>query len=512
MINAAKGGTKGVSDPNAYYDSLLPLWLKSRAFCSGQEFVKALDSVLDVNTFTNLLIPFSPSMTPEQYEFYKAEAELPGITAQFSKMLVGGLLRKKPVITFPDGITEDAKDWINNSIAEGDSSLISFLYDAIWEEVQTSRSWLMADYPRVENSENLTTSEMQAYKPYIYTLKAETIINWQTTQRDGEYVLSKLLIKGSQETYEDGEFHPIVTELVYVHELDESGNYRIRVFKESVSSNNLSITAGHRLPSRNGKTFELYDTIEDILVNGERMKMIPAWPLNGKIAPREPMLMAIINKEVALYNKLSRRNHLLYGAATYTPIICSDMLDEDFDAIVAGGLGSWIRLRQGDTATVLETPTDALKDMDRAIEKSIEEIAKLGIRMLSPEAAQSGVALEIRNANQTAMLGNLNTTISDTMQQVIAFMLNWRYDLDVNSADITFKLSDDFNPAPLGADWLRLVYEWYQNGHLPRTAWLRILKQNDILEAEYDDVIGQGEIAGDDTLMPKMEDEEKDIN
>jgi hypothetical protein len=138
--------------------------------------------------------------------------------------------------------------------------------------------------------------------------------------------------------------------------------------------------------------------------------------------------------------------------------------------------------------------------MDRAIAASVEEMAKLGIRMLSPEAAQSGVALEIRNAAQTAQLGTLNSKISNVMSQIIVFMINWRYDLELKVSDIDFSLSADFNPTPLGADWLRLATEWYQAGLIPRTVWLQVLKQNDIIPPDYDDETGKKEINGDELL------------
>ena len=236
--------------------------------------------------------------------------------------------------------------------------------------------------------------------------------------------------------------------------------------------------------------------------------MIPAWPLNGKIDAVEPMLMPIIDKEVSLYNKLSRRNHLLYGASTYTPYITSDMSDDEFQEIVDSGLGTWLKLRQGDTAGVLDTPTAALADMDRAIAASIEEMAKMGIRMLSPETAQSGVALEIRNAAQTAQLGTLNTRISNTLKQVISFMIKWRFDTDINPSEVKFQLSSDFNNTPLGEGWLRLATEWYQAGLIPRTVWLEILKQNDMLPADYNDDIGQKEITLDEDIKFQKQNEQ----
>ena len=154
---------------------------------------------------------------------------------------------------------------------------------------------------------------------------------------------------------------------------------------------------------------------------------------------------------------------------------------------------------------VLKTPTDALKDMDRAIDSGIEEMAKLGIRMLSPESAQSGVALEIRNAAQNAQLGSMNTKVSVTMSKVMAFMVNWRYDLDLKPSEISFTLSTDFNPVPLGADWLRLATEWYENGILPRSTWLQLLRHNDMLDPEYKDDEGITEI-NDDELVNRTDD------
>src|SRR6056300_107942 len=96
VANAADK-TKTVADPNAEYESIKDIWQRSRAVCSGERYVKDYDTYIDVLNYTNLLLPFSPSMTQSQYDFYKAEAELPGITAQFARMLVGGLLRKEPI-------------------------------------------------------------------------------------------------------------------------------------------------------------------------------------------------------------------------------------------------------------------------------------------------------------------------------------------------------------------------------------------------------------------------------
>ena len=500
-INAAQATTKTVGDPNASYESLRPLWQKCKAVCSGERFVKELDSIVNLN---NLLIPFSPSMTQAQYELYKAEAELPGISAQFAKLLVGGLLRKVPTLTFSKEVPKEASDWILDSFGQDDSTIVSFMDTCLWEEVRTSRCWIYIDHPEVTDRENKSREDIKDLKPYPIVWQAESIINWRvTTSETGRTTLDRVIVRGFTEVYDQNEFHPNYIDTVWVHEINEAGRYQVRIFQHDASVQDIPTVVGAKQHHKNKLTFKLVETKADFEINGKPLGFIPAWPLNGSLEAVEPILITIVDKEISLYNKISRRNHLLYGAATYTPVIFSDMSDESFESIVSGGLGSWIKLGLEDKADILKTPTDALIDMDRAIASSIEEIAKLGVRMLTPETAQSGVALQLRNASQTAQLGTLNTKISAVMSQIIAFMLNWRYDLKLEDSDVDFQLSADFDPVPLGADWLRLCTEWYEKGLIPRSAWLNTLKQNDMLTPDYDDKEGQLEINNDEIIVMK---------
>jgi hypothetical protein len=502
---------KTVADPTTSYLTMLPLWGKSRAVCNGERAVKEYDNILDVTGYTNLLIPFSPSMSLDQYLWYKAEAELPGIVAQFAKVIVGGLLRKKPSLELPKDVPADAMDWLMNQFGQDGSPMVNFLDTALWEEMQTSRAWIYVDYPHVpaDKAENMTDADYLELKPYPVIWNAESVINCRkgTSAEDGSVVLQMVIVRNYEEEYEEGDFHPSLVDTVWVHEI-KGGIYQIQKYQNDKDSSGVSVVNGQLQQNYTSAASGFVAKGEPIFPKkqGQNLTYIPAWPMNGSIDPIEPILMAFIDRELSLYNKLSRRNHLLYGASTYTPWIASDMKDEDFKAIVNAGLGSWVHIGEMDKIGVLETPTAALADMDRAITATIEEMAKMGIRMLTPEIEQSGVALEIRNAAQTAQLGTLNTKVSNQMSAIIAFMLNWRYGKDYKPCDVKFKLSDDFNPAPLGADWLRLITEWYQSGLIPRTIWLAIMKQNDIVPPEYDDVEGQKEINKDELVVTPRED------
>lgn len=506
---------KSVADPNALYESMQPLWEKSRAVIGGERFTKDYDSYLDTVNFSNLLLPFSPSMTPQQYAFYKSEAELPGIVAQYARIIIGGLLRKQPLLKLPDDAPPEAYDWIMSKFTQNSDPLVSFLDDVLWEELQTSRAWLHVDFPKVPQAANMTKEEMQAIKPYPVLWTAESVVNWRrgVNTETGEQFLKQIIVRNYEEVHDNNEFHPTFLDTVWVHEIVE-GFYQVRKFQRSTEDAQIAVINGKvqqtYQSSASGSDpklseYRLVETNASILSNGERLTRIPAWPVNGSVDTQEPMLMPLIDREVALYNKISRRNHLLYGAATYTPIISSNMSDDDFEAIVSAGLGGWIHLQQGDTATILDTPTSALSDMDRAIAACLEEMAKLGVRMLTPETSQSGVALDIRNAGQTAQLGTLNTKVGNQFASIIAFMVNWRYGTEYTATDIGFELSADFSPVPLGSDWLRLATEWYEKGLIPRSIWLAMLKQNDMVAADYDDEAGLQEISEDETVFTTRE-------
>ena len=504
LTKPTKNVKRSVADPSDSYQSLKPLWKKSRAVLQGEENVKAHDEYLEFD-YSNILIPFSPSMTQRQYDFYKSEAELPGLTSQYCKVLISSLLRKESHIKLPEDLPEDAMNWIKNNFTLDGRSLFNFLDNALWEELQTSRAWVYVDYPEIspEEYDNMLPEERDNIKPYPVVIEAENVINIQTENHPvtRQKTLSRMVTRYLSKRYTpENPWHPNYVDTVCDHYLDEGGRLVLDYYEQTDTNNEIKVLNGdvkqEYTEMGHSNTFTKVNTVYPTMF-GERLMRIPAWPLNGQFEPVEPVLMPLIDREVSLYNKVSRRNHLLYGAATYTPIVQSDMADEEFQEIVDAGLGTWLRVRKDENISVLETPTGALNDMDRAIESTVQEMAKMGIRMLSPEQAASGVALEIRNASQTAQLGTLNAKVSNTLREVIAFMLNWKYGTDYSSNEIEFQMSNDFAPMVGGEGAMRLISEWYQSGIISRSTWVSIAKYNDFLPADYSDKAAIEEIQTD---------------
>jgi hypothetical protein len=330
-------------------------------------------------------------------------------------------------------------------------------------------------------------------KPFINILEYYEVINWRVNSSGR---LDRVYVRSYTERYEDGteyEFHPKLIDTIHLHELVD-GKYQVRIFEQS---------SFQETEKRVNNTYELVDTKVNIKKNNKALDFIPIWPANGIIKPSQPIITSIVYKEKALYNKISRRNHLMYGAATYTPVLFTDISDEDFRKIVNSGLGTWVKLGTEDRAEVLKTPTEALSDMEAAIAANIDELAKLGIRSLAPEKVQSGVALDIRNAAQDSQLGLLATELSATLSQVIAFMLEWRYNKPVNSIDIECKITNQLDKTELSVEWLRLITDWYQAKLIPRSSWISNIKRSELLDQAYNDEDAIKEINEDEFLVPK---------
>ena len=508
---------KGPGVPSDTYLSSVNEWKRNRAVIQGPSYTKDYDTVPSSD---NLLLPFNPSMTQEQYDFYKAEAEVPGVSSEFTKMIIGGLLRKQPLLELPESVPAEAKNWILNDIGSDNGSLISFLSSALWEELQTSRAWIQIDYPVVDLN-NLTPEQRKQVKPYPILHNAENVINWSTSANPitGEVRLDTLVTRYFTSRITDNPLHPTYEDTVDVHRLDESGLYVIDTYVKNNKSETPNYIDGgidYNFNEGSDNDFKLVGTNSNLFINGKRMDFIPFFPFNGMIEIMDPIMTPIVNREISLYNKISRRNHLLYLSATYTPVVKSDSLTEqEKDELVRQGLGTWLFVNKDDSIETLQTPTAALKDMEAAIKGGYDELTRIGIKMLSLEpnnSDQSGVALQIRNAAQNAALSTLNAKISESMRKIIKMLINWRYDIKLDDSDIRFNLSSDLTPSPVGSDWMRLITEWYQGGLIPRSTFIEIAKNNDVLPTDYDDSIGQDEISHDDNIISPRESFNAEMN
>lgn len=487
-----------IGDPRSEWTSAEASWKRSRAVIDGPGAARAHDAIINYN---NLLIPFSVKMTQEQYEILKAEAELPCITAQFLKILVESLLRKRPTIEVGD---DDLKSWLLDEFGQDGSPIESLLSEAAQEELSTGNAWVFVDHPTMDERmlEQLTPEERDSIRPYAVVRKAEEVINWQYgVDALGKRQLLLVIVRTYRSKLNQGQVHPVVHEVLYLHFLNEKGEYCVQEYVGKEVSNPES-KAGKRTPNKTAGEAYTPGAIIRVLSKGAPLYYVPAWPISSNLEDITSPLMPIVEREIALYNKMTRRNHLLYNASTFTPVVIGDMADEVFKDAVSGGLGTWMKFPSETSIDTIKTPTEALADYDRAISDGIKEIAALGVRMLTPETTQSGIALRIRNAAQTAQLGSLSNDLSNAWRQVIRCMIHWRTGKEPDLDTITFSLSNDFLSGAVGEEMLRLLGDWYERGLIDRGLFIHSINQNGLLPDGYDDAEALTNLRNGSNLPP----------
>jgi len=461
------------SNPNTYiknsYNELALRWKKNKIFTSGQDNVRAFDISMGTSPKDRFLIPFSENMEQEKYQFYVSESEFPGFAAEFARLVVNGLTRKEPIMKlgFDDNMNQEIREWILSDFGEDGMPFLALAARVIDDYLKTDHAWVYVETPDEDG-------EMPRAK-YIHS---ENVVNWQLGDKDQ---LTLLVTRSYvQDPDSRDEFNPEMLPLYTIHRLKD-GIYNFEVLKEDGTSWDGSVKMG-------------------VQYNGKPLDFIPAWPIGGNICPGTSVLQPIIDKDVSLYNKMSRRNHLLYGSTAFTPIVYSDKKAEDINKYTRQGLGRWLHLGKEDKAEHLAMPTEGLKYMQEAISDNIDEMGRMGIRMLSPEGNQSGVALQLRNASQVAKLGAVQTVISNTFSDIIRFMISFRYKIDVAFGQFDLGLSDDFQLQSTSKDILEFFTGLYERSLVPRSEWLRLLHQNGLISDNYDDEKGKLEIAEDEMV------------
>ena len=482
------------------YLELLPVWDRIDAVLGGEAAAKAYDKTLR-HDHSSLLVPFSTKMKQDQWDFYLHEAELPGIAEQFARTVRGGMLRKPVVIEPPDGAPDTLEPWLRNRPGAGGEDLLAFLHAALWEEVKTSRAWLYVNHP----GKGTDSEDGGPAAPYMELVKAREVVDWNSGMHPetGQNALLSVTVSKVVRLTNDASGNPQHAERVWVHELDPDGYYQVTQYEKRIVGGMSMLDVARKVIDFG--RFNVVAVETDLTdADGTRLREIPLFPLNGLYDPLQPVFETFCNREIHLYNKQSRKNHLLYGTATFTPVLKSDGNDsKGADSIRKSGLGALIELGVNDDLDVLQLDPAALEAWAAEIEAVIVQLAKMGVRMLAKEMDESGVAIELRNAGQTSQLAALSRAISQTLQRVFTFMARWRYGSGVGP--VKASLSPDLTSSGLGGDEMRLVTEWYMAGILPRSTWVSMAKANDFLPADYDDSDAADKIAADKIVQDLLE-------
>ncbi|WBM40030.1 DUF4055 domain-containing protein [Alcaligenes faecalis] len=429
------------------YISFAPSWELMRDAVAGEDDIKAKgDKYLPMKTGTTAIE--DPVAKDRVYDLYKTRAEFPEVTAPTIRGAVGIMLAKPAKVELPESM-EHLRER-----ATLDGLTLDALHRRMGMEIMTTGRYGLLP--------GLTEDGI----PYLSGYVAESIINWDSTGGVPDYVV--LDESGPVRDRETGEWKQ-VTRLRECLAYD--GVYRARVWEKV----NGGWQAGEEISASTPRGAVL-DTLPFVF----------AGSLDLTPEPDDVPLYGLAKLAVRIYRLDADFSFSLHMTSEPTPVAIG--FDDPASAIEQGlapkTLGSsvlWI-LPQGGDAKYLEFTGPGLEKQANAIQEALARAAQFGAQVLqSGQSAESGEALKLRAASQTATLTSIAQTSAAGLERALRNIAKWIGE-DPEKVVVTPNL-EFFDRSITAQDIQALVVAW-QVGAMSHRALFDKLQQGGVIHED----------------------------
>jgi hypothetical protein len=408
------------------------------------------------------------------YQAYKQRAVFHDFVSDAVEAMIGMMHHKSPVIELPKAL-EPMRD---KATVNGES-LEHCLRRINEQQLVTGRLGLLLDFPNTP-----TTAEPT---PYIAMYNAESIINWDDGARD-QLVLPRLnLVVLNESEYErQANFEWVFVEKYRVlmlgdpndnESVGENAVYQAGVFREANS------------------TFQPTDLITP-QIRGNALNDVPFVFINTKdlvSSPDDPPLLGLARLALAIYRGEAdyRQNLFMQGQDT---LVVIGAQDEDFRV----GAGATITLQQGGDAKYIGVGSDGLSEQREALDSDKKQAANKAGQLIDTDskAKESGEALSIRVAAQTATLNQIARSSAAGLERILRHAATW---VGANPDEVSVQPNLDFvDESMTGKDLVDLMTAKTMGAPLSLKTVHGLAKNRGLTEMEFEDE--QSEIEGEAPL------------
>jgi hypothetical protein len=220
---------------------------------------------------------------------------------------------------------------------------------------------------------------------------------------------------------------------------------------------------------------------------GQTLNEIPFVFINTKdiaAKPDIPPLLGLANLSIAIYRAEADYRHTLYMQGQDTLVVVGGSNDQDQATRV--GAGAKIDVDMGGDAKFIGVSSSGLAEMRQALQNDKEAaVTKAGQLMNSNSKQESGDALKIRMAAQTASLNQVAVTAAYGLEQLLKKLARW---MNVDETQVKVIPNLQFADKNMtGQDFAQLVAA-KQTGLLPISdaALHEILKSQNLTKMDYE--------------------------
>ena len=350
------------------------------------------------------------------YQAYKTRAVFPSVGRDATEALLGIMHRKPPRVSLPTAL----EPLLKRATVTGES--MSLLLRKINEQQLVSgRVGLMLDLPSA-------APEGLPVLPYFALYEALTIINWDDGSRTMPTLqtLNLVVLCETENVRKDA----------FTWELEEK--YRV-LFLGDIVQNELTGVYNQTLFNKSGGTIE--KTVVPSF-RGKTLREIPFRFINSKDLvpqPDEPPLIGLATLALAIYRGEADFRQALFMQGQDTLVVIGGEEDRTYRV---GSNATITPPLEGD-AKFIGVNSSGLSEMRHALEDDKKLAALKGAQLIDTTSRQreSGDALRIRVAAQTATLTQIAEAGAEALEQLLKLAATW---VGANPEEVSVEPNKDF--------------------------------------------------------------------
>lgn len=459
-----------VSTPHPDYLYRKSDWAKIRAFAEGARAVRFQGEAF---------LPRIKGWTEDEYNSYKARAEVYGAVDRTIDGLDGAIFRKAPQLA---GLDSDEGEAIQADITLSGKTLIEWLRGTVREVLTVGRRGILVDFSgSARNQPGEVRTPSSGDRPYAVDYSAEQIINWDTEVQDGVTRLTLVVLQEKVMVAADSDpFVRVPIVRFRVLKLVD-GRYSVEIWQAKQTTANQSGTP--ITPS--GPQQVEYDKIDDFTPTrrGVPLTKIPfifVGPSGQDATPEKPPLLDITDLCILHYMTSADYAHGLHWVGLPTPYVCGST---DKDSLAIGPSKAIILDDPSAKVGMLEftgTGLSAVKDRLEGLER---KMAALGARILEEQKrqAESGDALKLRQGGDASVLAGISDAVSRAAEAVVARMLWWAGTSADEPDDVEISLNMDFFGQAMEPQLIAALMQAQQAGLVSKETFVWNLKRGEMM-------------------------------
>lgn len=451
----------GVDTPHRDYTKYLEQWIKLQDASDGQEAVHAK---------TTDYLPKLGGQDDDDYKAYLSRALFYGATGRTIDSLTGMIFRKPPKMKLPKVV----EDFSNNITLDG-LSLQEFAEEIVDNDITLGRAGILVDHPDMaDTSMTRAEAERQNIRPFLKRYTAMSIFNWKVRGVANSQILVEVRLWESVEEPGAQEFESIDIKQIRVLDINESGQYRQRIFRK---------------PNDKDEWTQFGPDIIPVL-NNTPLTFIPfifVGVKNSSADVEKPPLIDLANVNFSHYKTTADLEHGAHFTGLPTAVITGAPINTDPETgepsggggFKIGSMTAWQFDNVDANAFFLEFKGDGLKSLEKRIEVKEQYMATLGARMLAPDkrAAETIETVQIHRLGESSVLASIVQSISASLEKALKIFAMWLG----SDEEVEYQLNRDFLAIVMSPQQLQALVQTWQAGGIAFVDLLDNLKRGEIV-------------------------------